>query len=129
MELQENFIFQILLFGLTIVSIGTSLPELMISLKSALEGYSDISVGNALGSCICNTLLILGVSSLFKVIPIDRESMKVILPLTLISSVVVFIFGNINMEISREEGIMLLGLFIIFMMYVIVERFCKRRKK
>ena len=71
----------------------------------------------------------MGVSSLFKVIPIDRESMKVILPLTLISSVVVFIFGNINMEISREEGIMLLGLFIIFMMYVIVERFCKRRKK
>ena len=99
----------------------------MISLKSAIEGYSDISVGNALGSCICNILLILGASSLFKIIPMDRESMNVVLPLTLFSSVVVLIFGNINMEINRVEGLLLLGIFLIFMLYVVFDRFIKKR--
>lgn len=108
-----------IIVGLTIVSIGTSLPELMISVKSAINGASDISLGNVLGSCICNILLILGASAIFSKIPIDKESKKALLPLTLISMVIIFIFGNINSDISRAEGIMLLGFFAIFMIYII----------
>ena len=94
----------------------------MISLKSAIDGYSDISVGNALGSSICNVLLILGTSSLFKEIPMDRESMNVVIPLTLFSSVIILIFGNMNMYITRYEGMLLLGIFLIFMINIIIKR-------
>ena len=93
-----------IIVGLTIVSIGTSLPELMISIKSAINGASDISLGNVLGSCICNILLILGTSSIFCKIPIDKESRKALLPLTLISMTIIFIFGNIA----------------IFMIYIVI---------
>lgn len=104
------------------------MPELMISLKSAISGYSDISIGNALGSSICNMLLILGASSLFKGIPMDRESVNVVIPLTLLSSVVILIFGNIGMDITRYEGTMLLGIFVIFMIYIITMRAFKRKE-
>ena len=52
-----------IIIGLTIVSIGTSMPELFVSVTSSLEGFSDISIGNVIGSNICNLLLILGLSS------------------------------------------------------------------
>ncbi len=107
--------------GLTIVSIGTSLPELMISITSSISGHSDISIGNILGSCICNILLILGLTSMFHKIPIDKESKNVILPLTVISMFIILIFGNMDLQIGREEGLMLLGLFGIFIIYVITK--------
>lgn len=52
-----------MLIGLTIVAIGTSLPEVFITVKSAIDGHSDLIIGNALGSCICNFLFVLGVTS------------------------------------------------------------------
>ncbi len=78
-----------------------------------------MSIGNILGSCICNILLILGLTSLFNKIPIDDESKIVVLPLTIISMFIILIFGNMNLEISRIEGLMLLGLFAIFIIYII----------
>jgi cation:H+ antiporter len=108
-----------IIIGVTIVSIGTSLPELMISVQSAIRGVDDISLGNVLGSCICNILLILGISSLFHSIEIDLESKKTILPLNIIAIILVFLFGNMDMSISRVEGLMLLGIFVIFILYII----------
>jgi cation:H+ antiporter len=95
----------------------------MISVKSAVLGYSDISMGSILGSCICNTLLILGASSIFAPIPIDKESKNVVLPLTILAMVTIFIFGNINMQISRLEGLLLLGILAIFIIYIIYDFF------
>lgn len=67
-----------IIIGLTIVSIGTSMPELFVSITSAIDGYSDMALGNVIGSNLCNLLLILGLSSLIK--PVDfkrkRENMK-----------------------------------------------------
>lgn len=119
-RIAKKFNIPDIIVGLTIVSIGTSIPELMISIKSVLSGYSDMSIGNVFGSCICNILLILGASSLFSKIPIDEESRNVVLPLTLLSMVIILIFGNMNMEISRLEGLMLLGIFSIFILYLTV---------
>ena len=58
-----------IIIGLTIVSIGTSMPELFVSITSAIDGYSDMALGNVIGSNLCNLLLILGLSSLIK--PVD----------------------------------------------------------
>ena len=55
-----------IIIGLTIVSIGTSMPELFVSITSALDGYSDMAIGNIIGSNLCNLLLILGLSATIK---------------------------------------------------------------
>lgn len=60
-----------IIIGLTIVSIGTSMPELFVSITSAIDGYSDMALGNVIGSNLCNLLLILGLSSLIK--PVDFQ--------------------------------------------------------
>jgi cation:H+ antiporter len=68
-------------------------------------------------------LLILGASSIFAPIPIDKESKNVVLPLTILAMVTIFIFGNINMQISRLEGLLLLGILAIFIIYIIYDFF------
>lgn len=103
-----------MIIGLTIVSLGTSLPELIISLNSAVNGVSDISIGNIIGSCICNFLLVLGVTSIVKKIVIDNSSMKVSLPFAFLSTILLLIFGNIDNKISRVEGILLVLFSVIF---------------
>ena len=63
-----------IVIGLTIISIGTSMPELFVSIKSALEGHSDMSLGNVIGSNICNLLLILGLSTMIRRIDFKSET-------------------------------------------------------
>ena len=65
-SIAKKFHIPEIVVGLTIVSIGTSMPELFVSVTSALEGHSDLSIGNVIGSNICNLLLILGLSSIIK---------------------------------------------------------------
>ena len=60
--------------GLTVIAVGTSLPELMVSIQSILKGSPDLLVGNIVGSCICNLLLILGIISIIKPIKIQKDS-------------------------------------------------------
>ena len=62
-EIAKKFHISEIVIGLTIVSIGTSMPELFVSVTSAIEGYSDKSIGNIIGSNICNLLFILGLSA------------------------------------------------------------------
>ena len=65
-----------IIIGLTIVSIGTSMPELFVSITSAIDGYSDMALGNVIGSNLCNLLLILGLSSLIKPVDFQEETRK-----------------------------------------------------
>ncbi len=62
-----------IIIGLTIVSIGTSMPELFVSITSALDGYSDMAIGNIIGSNLCNLLLILGLSATIKSVCIPKK--------------------------------------------------------
>ena len=80
-----------IVIGLTIVSIGTSMPELFVSTTSAIEGYSDISIGNIIGSNICNLLLILGLSALIR-----------------------------PLEFQNQTKLILIGLFCLFLTYTII---------
>ncbi len=114
-----------MIIGLTIVSVGTSLPEVFITISSALGNHSDLIIGNAIGSCICNLLLVLGIASLVRPIRLNKRITKVHIPIGIASMILLLFLGNstfggANM-ISRTEGIILLGCTIIYMLYTIFE--------
>ena len=111
-----------IIIGLTIVSIGTSMPELIITVTSALENHTDLIIGNAIGSDICNFLFILGFMSIFKPVKIDKETRKIHLPAAIISTVILLImangiFGTEKFFISKTKGLILLAFGIIYFAY------------
>lgn len=108
-----------IIIGLTIVSIGTSMPELFVSITSAIEGYPDMAVGNVIGSNLCNLLLILGISSVIQAVEFKKETRLIEIPMTLAVTLVLFVICNIGANITRIEGMILVLLFILFIGYTI----------
>ncbi|MBP5218400.1 MAG: calcium/sodium antiporter [Bacteroidales bacterium] len=109
--------------GLTIIGIGTSMPELVVSLTGALKGSSDIAVGNVVGSNIFNVLLILGLTAVIRPVGITRANRRQDIPLNLIVGFLLIICGyhftlfRIGREdiLSRFDGILFLVLFAVYM--------------
>ena len=108
-----------IIIGLTIVSIGTSMPELFVSVTSALDGYSDMSIGNIIGSNLSNLLLILGLSAIIKPVVFQKETRLYEIPMCLFFTVIFMIFCNTQGGISRVEAVILLVLFCLFLGYTI----------
>lgn len=109
-----------IIIGLTIVSIGTSMPELFVSVTSALNGRSDMSMGNVIGSNIANLLLILGLATIIRPIKFQKETRLIEIPMCLILTIIFMIFCNTGMGISKIEALILLILFILFIVYTII---------
>jgi len=107
------------LVGLTIVSIGTSLPELVTSIVAALKGENDIAIGNIIGSNIFNILFILGVSAVINPLTIDSSLFFDIFYL-LGATIIAFIFAYTNATSSKKEGIILTLSYIAYMAYIII---------
>ena len=108
-----------IIIGLTIVSIGTSMPELFVSITSALDGYSDMAIGNIIGSNLTNLLLILGLSTTIKPVVFQKETRLYEIPMCLLVTIILMIFCNTNGGISKIESIGLLILFGAFIGYTI----------
>ena len=119
-SIAKKFHIPEIIIGLTIVSIGTSLPELIVSLKSAMSGHSDMSVGNVVGSNVCNLLLILGLASTINPIKFKKETRLIEIPICLVLTIIFGILCNTNNIISRPESILLIILFTIFIGYTII---------
>lgn len=114
------------IIGMTIVGIGTSTPEMVVSFASAIKGNADIAVGNVLGSNLFNTLMILGCTALFSPIALTSNNIKKDIPFALLASFVlctmgcgIWLDGTAVNAITRVNGIMLLCLFGVFMAYTI----------
>lgn len=108
-----------LLVSLTIVAVGTSLPELVTSMVAAKKGENDIAVGNAIGSCVFNILLILGLSSIVSPLTIDSSTLIDVLVM-LLSVVLIFIFAIKSYKINKGNGIILISMYVIYLAYIIV---------
>lgn len=108
-----------IIIGLTIVSIGTSMPELFVSTTSAIQGASDISIGNIIGSNICNLLFILGLSAVIQPVKFQKQTKWIENPMSIILTLIFFTICNINQDVSRIEGIILIVLFVAFLIYTI----------
>lgn len=109
-----------IVIGLTIISIGTSMPELFVSITSALEGYPDMSIGNVVGSNIVNLLFILGASAVLSKIDISRQTKLIEIPICLVVTAVFILICNFGENITRTEGLFLILLFILFIGYTII---------
>lgn len=103
-----------IVIGLTIVAMGTSMPEFCVSLISALKGTSDLAVGNIVGSNIFNTLLIVGVSALVAPMSIMKTTVRKDIPFALVASALLLIMC-LDEDISRIDAAILFVLFLIFM--------------
>lgn len=115
-----------MLIGLTIVAIGTSLPEIFITITSATDGHSDLIIGNAIGSCICNFLLVIGITSLVKPVKLDKRIVKIHLPIGIAAMVLLLFFGNTEklgdaQTITRWQGAVLILFMVIYIIYTIYE--------
>lgn len=125
-SLAKNLKISDLVIGLTIVSFGTSAPELTVNIIASLENKGGITVGNVIGSNIANILLILGVTSIISPLFVKHSTVWKEIPLSLLAVLVFFIVSNdilLNNDskniISRSEGLILISFFIIFLGYVI----------
>lgn len=124
-NIAKKFHIPELIIGLTIVSVGTSMPELMVSLTSAIGGHSDISIGNVVGSNLANLLLILGLCALIKGLKFKKETKYFESPFALLITILLFVLANNNLggqpnTINRVEGFILVGLCVVFIIYNIV---------
>lgn len=108
-----------LVIGLTIVSIGTSAPELLVSVKAALNGQSALSIGNVLGSNFFNVGIILGLSAVIYPLAVKRQLLKLDVPVMIFASLLFFLLF-LDSEISRIEGIIFILFLIIYFTYMFV---------
>ncbi len=118
-----------LVIGLTIVAFGTSAPELATSVISAIGGDVGIAVGNVLGSNITNILLILGLSAMFCVLPVQKDSLFIDLPVLLGASALIVLFGAFDNEIGRLEGGIMVALLIAYTVFLIMKALRQRDKQ
>ncbi len=108
-----------LLVGLTIVAIGTSLPELVTSIVAAKKGENDIAIGNAVGSCIFNILLILGLSSTIQPLQIENSTLIDIIVM-LVTGLLIFIFTIKKPRINKIHGIIMIVLYIGYVTFIVL---------
>ncbi|MBR5845381.1 MAG: calcium/sodium antiporter [Rikenellaceae bacterium] len=124
--LARRFNISEFIVGLTIVAIGTSTPELVVSVISALHGSGEMAIGNVTGSNLFNGLLILGISTLIRPVPLTSDNIKKDIPLGILASIVLLVVccdvllgSDLRNNIGRDEGIILLLLFVVFISYTI----------
>lgn len=107
------------LVGLTIIAIGTSLPELVTSITAALKKQSEIAIGNIIGSNIFNILFVLGASSVISPLSVSGEVMIDVV-FMIILTVVLFVFARTGYKIGKIEGIVLTIAYIVYLVYIIM---------
>jgi cation:H+ antiporter len=108
-----------LVIGMTVVSFATSAPELLVSLQAALEGSSDISLGNVIGSNIANIGLVLGITALISPLDVDKNFYKLNWPMMMLLSVVLYFLLDSGNVLDRWEGGALMLSLIIFLIVLI----------
>ena len=118
-EIADKFGIPQLVIGLTIVAIGTSLPEAAVSISAALKGSAEITIGNVVGSNIMNILVILGMTSVICAVPVQKSTIKYEIPFVILITVVLAALGLVDNTVSRLDGIILWVLMGVYMVYLL----------
>jgi len=136
-NIAKRFHIPEMIIGVTIVALGTSMPELMITISSANKGASDLIIGNAIGSNLCNLLLILGLTAVLRPVKLERDVKILHLPVAYISTLAIFamgsgLFGSKLGIIDSRDGKILVGLYFLYFLYPIfieIKDIWKNRKE
>lgn len=122
--LSEKMKIPAYLIGLTVVALGTSLPEAAVSITASISGSNEIAIGNVIGSNIFNTLVVLGASALFAPVAVKKNLIRRDFPfcilITVLMLALMLTMGGGEIGISRVGGIILLAAFVLFMTYSII---------
>ncbi len=116
-----------LIIGLTIVALGTSLPELSVSVTAAMSGQNSLAISNVAGSNMFNLMMVLGICAILAPIPVGKDVMKRDYPFSIICAVLLAVMGFIGWTIGRVDGIILLILLVCYM-GVMIQQALKVRK-
>lgn len=108
-----------LIIGLTIVAMGTSLPECAVSISAAIAGNTGVAVGNAVGSNIFNLMVVCGVCALFCPLTVSRGTLTGEFPFSVIVAAVLMVLGWLGMTLGHIDGFILLVLFVGFLLWMI----------
>ena len=108
-----------MVIGLTVVSFATSAPELLVSLQAALAGFSDISLGNVIGSNIANLGLVLGITAIISPLVVDRDFYRFNWPVMMLFSIALYFLLQSGEVLSRIEGVILLAALVLYLFLLI----------
>jgi len=108
-----------LVIGMTVVAMGTSLPELAVSVTASMTGENALAVSNVVGSNIFNLMVVLGASALISKLDVSREVLRRDFPFSVICAILLAVMGYIGMELNRIDGGIFIALFIAFLLVMI----------
>ena len=108
-----------MVIGLTVVSFATSAPELLVSLQAAMDGFSDISLGNVIGSNIANIGLVLGITAMIGPLAIDKDFYKFNWPVMMLLSMLLYVLLANDDLLTRLDGAILLGALVVYLVLLI----------
>jgi len=122
-SLAKKFHISEIAIGLTVVAFGTSAPELIVNVVSALQNHPEICYGNIIGSNMFNTLVVLGVAGLFKPIFLQKSTVRKEIPFVFFGTILIILLSNNfwlgGHLLSRFDGVVLIGCLVIFILYVL----------
>lgn len=117
-----------LIIGMTIVAMGTSLPETAVSITASVTGNNELAVSNAVGSNIFNLMVVIGVCTLFTSVAVQMTTLKKDFPISVACAVLLLILGTIGMTLGHIDGIIFIVLFALFIIYMIRSAQTSRNK-
>lgn len=118
-RIADKFGISQLVIGLTIVAMGTSLPEAAVSIASAIKGSAGITIGNVVGSNIVNILVILGLTAVIRRISVQKSTINYEIPFMIVVTVLLAVLGLADNRVSRPEGGILWGFMILYLLYLL----------
>ncbi len=118
-KIADKFGIPQLVIGLTIVAMGTSLPEAAVSISAALKGSAEITIGNVLGSNVMNVLVILGITAVICPIAVQKSTIKYEMPFTLGMTILLALLGLTDTQVGRLDGVLLWVFMIVYLLYLL----------
>lgn len=118
-KIADRFGIPQLVIGLTIVAMGTSLPEAAVSISAAVKGSAEITIGNVLGSNILNVLIILGLTAVIRAVSVQKSTVRYEIPFVIFITVLLAVLGIMDNQISRLEGGVLWIFMILYLLYLL----------
>lgn len=118
-SIAKRFQVPSLIIGMTIVAMGTSLPETAVSITASVTGNNALAVSNAVGSNIFNLMIVVGVCAILTPVAVRKETLKIDFPFSIVCAVLLLVFGAIGMTLGHADGVLFIVLFVIFILYMI----------